>query len=60
MKHSEIESFPAYVASKLKTYVYRLIDPRNGDCKGQRCTVVRRPPSDKAPASGSSSVISSK
>jgi hypothetical protein len=27
---SEAESFPADVARKLKTYVYRLIDPRNG------------------------------
>ena len=25
------ESFSAYVASRLKTYVYRLIDPRNGE-----------------------------
>jgi len=31
MEHSEIESFPAEVARKLKTYVYRLIDPRNGE-----------------------------
>lgn len=31
MKKSEIESFPPNVASKLKTYVYRLIDPRNGE-----------------------------
>jgi hypothetical protein len=31
MKQSEIESFPADVARKLKTYVYRLIDPRNGE-----------------------------
>lgn len=31
MKHPEIESFPAYVTRKLKTYVYRLIDPRNGE-----------------------------
>jgi len=28
---SEIESFPPEVAKKLKTYVYRLIDPRNGE-----------------------------
>ena len=27
----EIESFPASVATKLKTYVYRLTDPRNGE-----------------------------
>lgn len=27
----EIESFPSDVARKLKTYVYRLIDPRNGE-----------------------------
>ena len=26
-----IDRFPPEVASKLKTYVYRLIDPRNGD-----------------------------
>ena len=25
------ESFPADVARELKTYVYRLIDPRNGE-----------------------------
>jgi len=31
MKKSDIESFPPYVARKLKTYVYRLIDPRNGE-----------------------------
>lgn len=31
MKQSENESFPVGVASKLKTYVYRLIDPRNGE-----------------------------
>ena len=31
MKQSESESFPADVARKLKTYVYRLIDPRNGE-----------------------------
>ena len=31
MTQSEIESFPADVARKLKTYVYRLIDPRNGE-----------------------------
>jgi len=27
----EISSFPAEVAEKLKTYVYRLVDPRNGE-----------------------------
>lgn len=27
----EIDSFPAGVSDKLKTYVYRLIDPRNGE-----------------------------
>lgn len=27
----EIDSFPAEVARQLKTYVYRLIDPRNGE-----------------------------
>ncbi len=31
MNRLEIESFPADVAHKLKTYVYRLIDPRNGE-----------------------------
>ena len=31
MRQSESESFPADVARKLKTYVYRLIDPRNGE-----------------------------
>jgi hypothetical protein len=30
-KKSEREIFPAAVAVKLKTYVYRLIDPRNGE-----------------------------
>ncbi|MBI3372638.1 MAG: hypothetical protein HY017_12915 [Betaproteobacteria bacterium] len=39
MREPEIEAFPAGVASKLKTYVYRLIDPRNGEAfyvgKGQ-------------------------
>ena len=30
MRQSDME-FPAGVASKLKTYVYRLIDPRNGE-----------------------------
>jgi hypothetical protein len=27
----EIDSFPPGVAGKLRTYVYRLIDPRNGE-----------------------------
>src|SRR5713101_268652 len=31
MNRPEIESFPADVARELKTYVYRLIDPRNGE-----------------------------
>ena len=31
MNRPEIELFPANVARKLKTYVYRLIDPRNGE-----------------------------
>jgi hypothetical protein len=31
MKEPKSDSFPADVASKLKTYVYRLIDPRNGE-----------------------------
>jgi hypothetical protein len=31
MNSGEIDSFPAEVARELKTYVYRLIDPRNGE-----------------------------
>ena len=31
MAHTEIESFQPDVVAKLKTYVYRLIDPRNGE-----------------------------
>jgi hypothetical protein len=31
MSKQENESFPPGVAAKLKTYVYRLIDPRNGE-----------------------------
>ncbi|MGH7964388.1 MAG: LEM-3-like GIY-YIG domain-containing protein [Candidatus Binatia bacterium] len=31
MNQSELESFPAEVTLRLKTYVYRLIDPRNGE-----------------------------
>ena len=31
MDTREIDSFPPEVARKLKTYVYRLIDPRNGE-----------------------------
>lgn len=31
MNRAEMESFPPDVALKLKTYVYRLIDPRNGE-----------------------------
>ena len=31
MTNSETKSFPADVARQLKTYVYRLIDPRNGE-----------------------------
>jgi uncharacterized protein len=31
LRKSEIESFPLDVIAKLKTYVYRLIDPRNGE-----------------------------
>jgi len=31
MNQPVIESFPADVAHKIKTYVYRLIDPRNGE-----------------------------
>lgn len=29
--HSAVEAFPPEVISELKTYVYRLIDPRNGE-----------------------------
>ncbi len=31
MNQSDVESFPEEVAKQLKTYVYRLIDPRNGE-----------------------------
>lgn len=31
MDRTDIESFPPEVARRLKTYVYRLIDPRNGE-----------------------------
>jgi hypothetical protein len=31
MNQADIESFPAEVSHKLQTYVYRLIDPRNGE-----------------------------
>jgi len=31
MQQPERESFPSEVARTLKTYVYRLIDPRNGE-----------------------------
>lgn len=31
MNRREIESFPPDVARKLRTYVYRLIDPRSGE-----------------------------
>jgi hypothetical protein len=31
MNKQESDSFPAGVAERLKTYVYRLIDPRNGE-----------------------------
>jgi len=31
MNETEIESFPPEVTHQLKTYVYRLIDPRNGE-----------------------------
>lgn len=31
MGATEVESFPPEVAQQLKTYVYRLIDPRNGE-----------------------------
>lgn len=31
MRAEVADSFPSDVAAKLKTYVYRLIDPRNGE-----------------------------
>lgn len=31
MNQSDIERFPLHVIQRLKTYVYRLIDPRNGE-----------------------------
>ena len=31
MENSDIESFPPHISHKIKTYVYRLIDPRNGE-----------------------------
>lgn len=31
MEHASAESFPSEVIQKLKTYVYRLIDPRDGE-----------------------------
>jgi hypothetical protein len=31
LNHTVVESFPPGVAQRLKTYVYRLIDPRNGE-----------------------------
>jgi hypothetical protein len=31
MSQSQFQSFPSDVADKLRTYVYRLIDPRNGE-----------------------------
>jgi hypothetical protein len=31
MSQQEMESFPPGVSAKLKTYVYRLVDPRNGE-----------------------------
>ena len=31
MKHSDNESFSGEVRRQLKNYVYRLIDPRNGE-----------------------------
>jgi hypothetical protein len=31
MEHESIETFPPGVATQLRTYVYRLIDPRNGE-----------------------------
>lgn len=59
MESKEPKSFPAGVADKLKTYVYRLIDPRNGETfyvgKGQgnrvfdhsRAEVVEDDPDNK-------------
>lgn len=31
MEHLDVNAFPSEVIEKLKTYVYRLIDPRNGE-----------------------------
>jgi hypothetical protein len=31
VSHQEADGFPPGVAGKLRTYVYRLIDPRNGE-----------------------------
>jgi hypothetical protein len=31
MSHQETDGFPPGVAGRLRTYVYRLIDPRNGE-----------------------------
>lgn len=31
MDHQHAEAFPSEVIERLKTYVYRLIDPRNGE-----------------------------
>lgn len=54
-----LQSFPPEVADKLKTYVYRLIDPRNGETfyvgKGKgdrvfahiRAAIDKEDPSDK-------------
>lgn len=31
MSHKSIDAFPSEVIHRLKTYVYRLIDPRDGE-----------------------------
>lgn len=49
MAARETDGFPPDVARKLKTYVYRLIDPRNGETfyvgKGQGNRVFAHKPS---------------
>lgn len=48
MKTQDVESFPPEVIRKLKTYVYRPIDPRNGETfyigKGQGNRVTASSP----------------